>query len=100
MTTARGGRPRKDQHPVCSVRHTDTGRAVAFCNGIFSGDPDLRGIAEAAYRSGATVHLGNQRVTVEQTDRGAIYAMLAACSGRGVIVESPETPLDLDEGNY
>lgn len=80
------GRPSSATHPTVAVRHLDTGQAVAWAEGEFSGDGMLGHDARAILRAGESVRFGHDRFPMTDGPHGAAAAMLAACRGRGVIV--------------
>lgn len=83
------GRPPLQPLDQVTVRHLDTGRAVAWCNGVFSGDKDLARSARIIHEAGNPVSLGPESYPMTDDSRGAAAAMLAACCGRGVISTDP-----------
>lgn len=83
------GRPPLQPLDQVTVRHLDTGNTVAWCNGTFSGDPELTQASRAIYAAGDPVSLGPESYPMTGDSRGAAAAMLAACCGRGVIVTDP-----------
>lgn len=82
-------RPSSATHPVVSVRHLDTGRAVAWCDGQFAGDPALATAADAIWWGHQPVRIGRDLYPMTNGPHGALAAMLAACRGRGEIVHGP-----------
>lgn len=83
------GRPSLEPLDQVTVRHRDTGKAVAWCNGVFSGDKELAGAARTIHRAGIPVSLGPDEYPMTDDPRGAAAAILAACCGRGVIATDP-----------
>lgn len=83
------GRPPIQPLEQATVRHRDTGKAVAWCNGEFSGDKELVLAARTIHRAGLPVSLGPDEYPMSNDARGAAAAMLAACCGRGVVVSDP-----------
>lgn len=83
------GRPPIEPLEQVTVRHLDTGKTVAWCNGVFSGDPDLARAARTIHQAGEPVPLGPEEYPVTDNSQGAAAAMLAACCGRGVIATDP-----------
>lgn len=83
------GRPPLEPLEQVTVRHRDTGRAVSWCNGVFSGDRELAQAARTIHQAGEPVSLGPERYPMTDDSRGAAAAMLAACCGRGVVVTDP-----------
>lgn len=83
------GRPSLQPLDQVTVRHRDTGKAVAWCNGEFSGDKELVQAARTIHRAGLPVALGPDEYPMSNDSRGAAAAMLAACCGRGLIATDP-----------
>lgn len=77
---------------LVTVRHRDTGRAVSWCNGTFSGDAELVAAARAIHEAGEagqSVSLGPVEFALTDDPRGAAAAMMAACCGRGMLITDP-----------
>lgn len=72
-----------------TVRHRDTGKTVAWCNGVFSGDKELVQASRTIHAAGDPVFLGPDEYPMTDDSRGASAAMLAACCGRGIIATDP-----------
>lgn len=83
---ARTGRPSSAVHAVVTVRHRDTGHAVAWSDGTFGGDPELVSAARAIAAAPDRVLLGSRAYEMDGTPAAAAAAMLAAACGRGVLV--------------
>lgn len=84
----RGGRPPLDPDAlVVTVRHLDTGKAVAWCDGVFSGDKDLAEAARVLYDLPSPMPLGGDMVSTAAGPDGALAAMMLACGERGEHVE-------------
>lgn len=88
------GRPPITPTDVVTVRHIDTGHAVAWCNGEFSGDKELTDAARTIQEAGEPVDLGPMDFPVTDDAPGAAAAMLAACCGRGQVVDRPSILVD------
>lgn len=86
---APSGRPPLEPLKQVTVRHMDTGKALAWCNGIFSGDTELVESARVIHEAGEPVSLGPETYPMTNDPRGAAAAMLAACCGRGEIATDP-----------
>jgi len=72
------GRPPLEPLEQVTVRHLDSGKTVAWCNGTFSGDPDLTQAARTIHQAGEPVALGPGTYHVTDDAQGAAAAMLAA----------------------
>lgn len=83
------GRPPLEPLEQVTVRHLDTGKAVSWCNGVFSGDKDLAQAARLIHTAGDPVFLGPEEYPMTDDTQGAAAAMLAACTGRGIITTDP-----------
>lgn len=83
------GRPPLEPLDQATVRHMDTGHAVAWCNGVFSGDKELVRASRIIHEAGEPVSLGPVEYPVTNDVQGATVAMLAACCGRGVVATGP-----------
>lgn len=90
------GRPSSARWPTVTVRHRDTGASVAWSDGEFGGDPELTEASREIATAGGSVVLGPATFEVTDDPRGAAAVMLAACCGRGeilndssVLVEEP-----------
>lgn len=90
------GRPTTADHPVVTVRHVDTGATIAWSDGHFAGDRNLTARARILATltpddNPNTVRIGMDNLTAGfDTPEHAAAAMLAACGGRGIIIE-PDT---------
>lgn len=88
MSGARG-RPSSARYPTITVRHLDTGEAIAWSDGVFVG---ARGLVDLArlFADAATVlplsPTGPFLPAGDSEPLAAAVAMLAACRDRGVIV--------------
>lgn len=91
------GRPSTAQYPVITARHLDTGRAVAWSDGQFAGDPALTRDARIIATAELPVELGPGAhfATNAGTPSGAACAMIAACRGRAELRNHTTAP---DEG--
>ena len=86
---AKTGRPSTARFETVAVCHLDTDATVAWSDGQFGGDPILRDAARAIRDAAQPVTLGTTTYPMTDGPRGAAVAMLAACTGRGVIVTDP-----------
>lgn len=83
------GRPPLEALDQVTVRHRDSGKTVAWCNGVFSGDRELARASRTIHAAGEPVSLGPDQYPMTEDARGAAAAMLAACCGRGLIATDP-----------
>lgn len=83
------GRPPLEPLEKVTVRHLDTGKAVAWVNGVFSGDKELVDASRVIHRAGDPVSIGPEEYPMTDDAKGAAAAMLAACCGRGIVVSDP-----------
>lgn len=75
--------------PVVSI--SVDGRGAAWCNGIFTGDPEISDMARRAARMRLTYHYKRCRVTADgETPLGALAAMASWNPGRTDVVQAPD----------
>lgn len=88
-----------------TVRIPSEGRAVAWSDGVFAGDPEL--VADATALANAEIDIevappGGFAKAGSRTRQAAMVAMLGATYGRGLVVEQDPTLwegiIDLTEG--
>lgn len=94
--SSRRGRPSSAAHPTVAVTHLDTGKAIAWTDGLFAGDPDLVRSAEQLAAVALEVRVGarGQLVTTgSDSPLAAAATMLDVCGGRGIIA----VPADPEE---
>lgn len=84
-TPRRRGRPTSAEHPTITVTHRDTGKAIAWSDGEFAGDPDLLRLARIIRDGGEPVRVGPVLIHLDSSPAAAAAIMLAACGHRGIL---------------
>lgn len=87
------GRPPSRSGPLVAV--SIDGKGVAWCDGIFQGDPALVAYAERPAEISQVVRIHDTTLTADpDTPLGALAALAAYSPGRALITEAPDIVLD------
>lgn len=91
-TTRKPGRPSTATHPTMVAVHLDSGRSVAWSDGVFAGDPGLVAASRSAAEAAVPVRLtpvGPIVTANDSTPDGAMAAMLYIYPGRMMMQTTP-----------
>ena len=88
------GRKPAKSGPLVSV--SVDGRGAAWCDGQFSGDPEIIAEARLAISASLEVEVSGQMILAEgDTPTGITAALFAHSPGRTEVVEAPEEVIEL-----
>jgi hypothetical protein len=92
MTDVRRGRPATNSGPVISVAVDGPGewRTAAWCDGYFSGEPDIIESAKLAADLGQEVIVDGAPFAADSTTHfGALAALSSFSPGRTLVIDAP-----------